>query len=1064
MRREHDEQFARQAIQSRALTPAQVMACRDVLAELESAGVTKLLAAVAVDQGVLTRDAATKLVAAINQKSPGMHPPLAAPVEAPAPAKAVRRAAPAAPSPASAAKAPSPPPARPPARSASRPAPSPAPALRSQAPKGEGGPAKSGSKLFLILGAVAAVAVLAVAAVVLTSGPSKTEIAKKPPPVEPEPVKVAVNPAPKPEPKPEVKPEPKPEPKPQPPPEPRVETKKPPPPPPGNDLKKQLEEQLAERKKEGQARLDEVKKELAQERKDAEQLAEAARLRVGGRKISLVLTSKETLKDVVIKSWTFHGADLDVGGREMRITWDTVEPASCTAAADAMFDPKRAQDQFDRGRFFVARRRWKEAQAAFAAAAKLGQGFESRVLEFSEVLDRLSSGQGGFRGSARRPSDSHLLISWDFNDAKQLEDFTAGLTLGDKSAALETPRKAAVYFVGGTSSGSDENPVAFVGSVNATVKLTSDGPVTFYLFAGPGGGFEIELGAAGTALYRIEPGAAEKDRRKQAAKSDKAKLAPSKACDVVVDVNYPKFTVTVNKQEALTADLGPVDPKAERPRGSFGFGIEKGKLRLDGPLKIEGDAQPAELERRIGDTEVMVRRALDPDLEQIERFRNRRKAMMLLNEAENLAFSSDHIYFLERLQPDYNKYEELKKNIGGIPDKQTPEQWKGEMDALIRKHPDVPSLYHVRAIFEQDHQDLAGALADLRKAVELFPEFPEAWGLQAQILLARQEPDAALAAIRKALDARPDYVEGYVIRARCVYATSLSMQAFMDDLDIARKLDPQDSQALTVQRMLKVQRLGPRELGCRFEYETAHYRVTTDISAEATRRYGDNLEAAWRHYASSFKGPAPRPGAKPRVSIFMTAENYYTYFELLSEDRGQNTLGVFWPGLNELVLFEKAGDLGDTTHTLYHEAVHQFMTLLTNRTPPFWYNEGIAEYMGAIEIKDGKVTRKGLILERLPYAQLAIEVKADLTFDKIMNETPREFYSGNVGLKYAQAWSMIHFFYEFDGGKYRPLIERYFGMLRDGRTPRECFDGVFKGSAEKLQEEWRGFTKGLKLN
>ena len=358
---------------------------------------------------------------------------------------------------------------------------------------------------------------------------------------------------------------------------------------------------------------------------------------------------------------------------------------------------------------------------------------------------------------------------------------------------------------------------------------------------------------------------------------------------------------------------------------------------------------------------------------------------------------------------------------------------------------------------------LAGALADLRKAVELFPEFHEALALEAQILLARQEPDAALASIKKALDARPDYVDGYVIRARCVYATSLSMQAFMEDLDVARKLDPQDSQALTVQRMLKVQRLGPRELGCRFEYETAHYRITSDISEEATKRYGDNLEAAWRHYAATFKGAPPRAGAKPRVSIFMTAENYYTYFELLSEDRGENTLGVFRPNLNELVLFEKASDLADTNHTLYHEAVHQFMTLMTSRTPPYWYNEGVAEYMGAIKIQNGKVVEKWLVLNRLALMQYALEVKAELAFEKIMNETPGEFYgTGNVFLKYAQAWSMVHFFYEFEKGKYQPLIEKYFELLRAGKTPRECYDTVFKGKDETLQKEWRDFTKGLK--
>jgi hypothetical protein len=306
-------------------------------------------------------------------------------------------------------------------------------------------------------------------------------------------------------------------------------------------------------------------------------------------------------------------------------------------------------------------------------------------------------------------------------------------------------------------------------------------------------------------------------------------------------------------------------------------------------------------------------------------------------------------------------------------------------------------------------------------------------------------------------------VEGYVIRAQCVYATSGPMNAFMEDLDIARRLDPQDTQAVTVQRMLKYQRLGPRELGCRFDYETEHYKVTSDISAEASKRYGDNLEAAYRHYAASFKVPDLRPRPKPRVSIFNTAENYYTYFELLSEDRGENTLGVFRPNLNELVLFEKASDLADTNHTLYHEAVHQFMTLMTSRTPPYWYNEGVAEYIGAIKIQNGKVVEKGIVLNRLALMQYALEVKAELAFEKIMNETPGEFYgSGNVFLKYAQAWSMVHFFYEFEKGKYQPLIEKYFELLRAGKTPRECYDAVFKGKDETLQKEWRDFTKGLK--
>jgi hypothetical protein len=197
------------------------------------------------------------------------------------------------------------------------------------------------------------------------------------------------------------------------------------------------------------------------------------------------------------------------------------------------------------------------------------------------------------------------------------------------------------------------------------------------------------------------------------------------------------------------------------------------------------------------------------------------------------------------------------------------------------------------------------------------------------------------------------------------------------------------------------------------------------------------------------------------VAIFQTAENYYTYFELLSEDRGENTLGVFRPALNELVLFENGDE--DSLHTLYHEAVHHFMTLLTFRTPPFWYNEGIAEYMGAVRIEQGKVVKKAMLLPgRLSMIQYAIEVGSDYAFERIMNETPREFYGAGVGIKYAQAWSMIHFFYEGAGGKYRPLIEGYFRSLREGKTAREAYDANFAAGAEALRKEWKAFVKGLK--
>src|SRR5262249_46339379 len=157
---------------------------------------------------------------------------------------------------------------------------------------------------------------------------------------------------------------------------------------------------------------------------------------------------------------------------------------------------------------------------------------------------------------------------------------------------------------------------------------------------------------------------------------------------------------------------------------------------------------------------------------------------------------------------DITKYEDLRKSISDPEDKEKPGRWKSEMDALVDRYPDSPSLYYLRALFRSEHQDLLGARADLAKALDLFPEFYEALGLQSQILLRMADFEGALAAINRALEAKPDYVAGYVHRARCVYFTAYGTPAFLKDLDLAHKLDPNDGEVVSVQRALTSQRIG----------------------------------------------------------------------------------------------------------------------------------------------------------------------------------------------------------------------------------------------------------------
>jgi tetratricopeptide (TPR) repeat protein len=822
-------------------------------------------------------------------------------------------------------------------------------------------------------------------------------------------------------------------------------------------------------------RAEDARREVREERKLQTEAAQALAARLQKRPVTLALKGGDTIKDAIVTSFTAQNVQLRLPtGGVSSVSWDAVDYPSLRAAADALFLPTSAKEQFERGRLFIARRLWKDALEAFGRAEKLGDGYQSRVLEFKDLLERLATGQGVFHGAARQIGRSSLLLSYDFRDASQLEDWTPGLTLSGASAILESKSKAGVALRGGSEDPSSQLPVIFIRELGLTMRFTSTAPVTFSLFVGPKKGYELELSPTGAVLARVDPDGDPKTRHVVVARSDRVKIAFGKTHDLRLRTKARKLTLSLDGQEGVSLeDPDPPSGRESDSEGLLGITIPGGRLKIDAPLLIEGTLKPEELETRLGSSEVLARRALDPELEEIRERRITRAALRMLGEGKTMALTADDVRFLDRIKAYSDKvegYERLKREFASYQDGSllrefSLEDWAKRLTSLLEKYPDVPGLHYLHALYLDEAQSRTPAQAALRKALDLYPEFAEALVLQAEHLLEAYDLDGAQQAVNKAIDVKPDDASAYVLRARLTFTRSrTSEEDLLEDLMIAHRLDPSDPEAIYFLRVLQRQLRGPRDMGCRFDAATPHYQVTSDISPEASKRYGDALEAAWGHYTSTFKD-VPRDGsrAKPRVAIFQTAENYYTYFEILSETRGEETLGVFRDQFNELVLFDTA-DRTETMHTLFHEAFHHFMHLMVSETPPYWYNEGMAEYMGAIEVENGKVTKKALPLRgRLLLLRVMVEVNHVIPFERIMCETPREFYGPEAGLNYAQAWSMIHFFHEASNGKYRPLIERYFRELLDRKTPRQAYEAVFKDQAEALEKEWRAYVRQMKL-
>ncbi len=787
-------------------------------------------------------------------------------------------------------------------------------------------------------------------------------------------------------------------------------------------------------------RLAEAREALAADRKGSDEVSAELRRRLGSRRIDIATRTGRIYPHATILESTISDVTFEADGTRVTLPWDLVSPASLLAASALIYEGGSGVQQFERGRFLMARRLWQDARDAFEAAGKLDGSLKSRLFSVREPLENVISGRGKHGGRVERRGHDELAITYDFATKDELVDFEGNF-------AYVVGARPGVALRGGTVT----HAVEFSGSMSVRMKVRPTGSVIVGLFCTRDGGYAIGLGPRGAGLIKFDAEYTPKPIKQ----TQEIFIEPGRLHDLVISAENNRISVHVDGTRSWQTEL----PAGSRSGTLIVTAPEEAVLVA--PLVISGRVERPVLEKYMEHVEVLARRAADPELRDIAERRKQDDPQQLFGAPSGTTLSAEDPHLLGGMARDPQAYEEVKSSLLAMLQKDAGEDATlRKLNEVTRQHPDVAAVWYLRALYWTHHQDWAAADGSLRTALALYPEFAEALTLLAAVREANSDSAAALEISSRAVAARPDYAPAYVIRAIAGFACDpAAVDRAMDDALLALKLQPRNTEAAIIARALRYQARGPRDLGCRFEHETPHYRIVTDISDEAARLYGNRLEAARGYFSTVFPGPAAAAvGRKPRVAIFNTIESFLTYFELLSERRAQFVVGVFMKRWNELVLYESA-NRDETLGTLYHEAFHHYVTLLSRYTPPFWFNEGLAEYMSGIEVKDDKVVESGRVLRGRLHD---LRSGTAASFDSIMCQTPREFYSGNASYKYAQSWSMLHFLHHHDNGRYRDLVRRYLDSVRDGKTTTECFDAVFSERASAIQKEWADYVKKLK--
>lgn len=168
---------------------------------------------------------------------------------------------------------------------------------------------------------------------------------------------------------------------------------------------------------------------------------------------------------------------------------------------------------------------------------------------------------------------------------------------------------------------------------------------------------------------------------------------------------------------------------------------------------------------------------------------------------------------------------------------------------------------------------------------------------------------------------------------------------------------------------------------------------------------------------------------------------------------GANVAGFFGnQGTWSVIGLARQSTSGDTRRTVYHEAVHWFLSAAPTQPPP-WFEEGIAEVFSTFEVKSGKVRWGAAIQDDVDYLR-AYGIQPLDEFLRIVKTDV--LHSEGY---YPQAWLFMHYMMFGDNGANLPKF-REFIRLRLETDLDTAFGQAFGKTYKEVTADLRAYLQG----
>jgi hypothetical protein len=242
-----------------------------------------------------------------------------------------------------------------------------------------------------------------------------------------------------------------------------------------------------------------------------------------------------------------------------------------------------------------------------------------------------------------------------------------------------------------------------------------------------------------------------------------------------------------------------------------------------------------------------------------------------------------------------------------------------------------------------------------------------------------------------------------------------------------------------------------------WSFATTHYRLRTNLDLARATDMALELEGFYRLFFDAF-------GAGLKLYDVVDPMAAQVHADKASFPAMVSYRDAYFDTLTSTLIVNASGGLD--RHMLFHEATHEILFNTAERTKgsrgdiPAWLDEGLAEYMGwCMGGPDGHTAyTPGAVA--LGHFKIHAEAKQPFDLSRVLTFSNGDFMAtSRSDLKYAEAYTLVHFLLNGDGGAHQKGFLEFLRSAYKGQSSTTHFRDMLGNRDRELEDAWIAYVK-----